>query len=659
MNAPLPREKELRARFDRTRMGASRLAGVRDTLLKRKSDLETSVSQAKGRLTLGEGVGSVIEALQSRSHERSVGSFERLLSAIVRDVLPGKGNVKLDLGIERGSASLDVLIDNNGNVEDVLESNGGAVTNVISTGLRYAALSRTRNRRLPILDEADCWIKPERVPAYVGVVCKVSEAIGIQTLMISHHEEQVFRGRATVIRMTKDEQGLVSAHAELPLVADWTDEETPGIRSIELVNVGPHAHTTVPCYPGVNAFVGDNDLGKSTAIARSLRAVAYGESTDRMIRHGEEEARIVLRLEKGQRIEWSRQPKRNPVVLYKLFEGDELIKEGRPGTRNSAPDWVTDVLGVTSVDDLDIQVCNQKQPVFLLQEAASKRAKILSVGRESGHLAAFMGAYESLKRTDKELARNGEIELRALNYKAGCCEGIAPLVECVDALQPGIAEVEESTSRADRIRNLVSRADSACVFIARGERELAVLNAVPELPRLEDTASLGRLIQRFDLADARAKVKPQEWAQVTVPELAEVARIAAVLESLPRLERVARLAPAIPALPELAGLADVSGIDRLLATLPRLERIARLAGAVPELPEIPELDENKLKGLMRVGKQIVESQAALKAAQKDLAECEAALIASEAELTALKEELGGNCPLCGSVFPEKGLAHDH
>src|SRR5690606_12576908 len=179
-----------------------------------------------------------------------------------------------------------------------------------------------------------------------------------------------------------------------------------------LYNFRKHVNTVIPCFPGATAIVGDNNLGKSTAIVSALKAVAYGESDDSMIHHDAQEAQVIFHLEKGIRIEWVRSRKGARSVVYRVFEGSnpEPIHEGSPKSRNSAPDWIQDLMGVSRVDDLDIQVGNQKLPVFLLNESASRRAQILSLGRESGHLAALMKAYEDLKAQDGVTVKRGERE---------------------------------------------------------------------------------------------------------------------------------------------------------------------------------------------------------------------------------------------------------
>lgn len=612
----------LRGRFDKAVLAHSRLTGQREAAERRAAELCDEVSLAKARLSLAEEIQHVLKTLQARAHERSLGAFEKLLTAIVRDVLKEKGDVRLMLSMRGNAPALDVRIDNAGNLEDALEGNGGAVANVLSAGLRFAALSRTGNRRLMVLDEPDCWITPERVPAFVGVIADVSRAIAVQTFFISHHDSSYFDGRVNLVRFSRDAAGRVRAEALAPTMAQWEDDEQEGIRSIELVNFRAHEHTVVPCFPGATAFIGDNDLGKSTAIVASFRAVAYGESDDTMVRHGADEARIVLRLERNRRVVWTRNPRRNPVVLYQLFEGDTLVAEGRPSTRNSAPDWVTDELGIARVDDLDVQLGNQKSPVFLLDQSSSRRAQILSVGRESGHLAALMARYDDIRRADRDRVRNGEIELKRVNYAVNCAKKLDETSALLATARPALVALESVAERRARLVALATRLQVALDATQRYEHEVAALQHLPDVPELVPTASLERLVARLQTNQQRAALNPV-WHAPSVPDLFEADRLRVLSE-------------------------------RLAASTRRVAVLQRLPEGVPTMPTLHELE-----GLRRCGERVARARQSCLAHEAAFKETQRALAQAHDELEALKQQLGGHCPLCGSTLPEEGVEHVH
>jgi len=640
---------EPRAWVERLRVTHARLSGLREAAVRREAELIVRVGQAKGRLLLADEVNATLEGLQQRAHQRAVGAFERLLSAILTDVLPGKGAVRLELGTERGAPALDVQIDNAGAREDALEGSGGAVTNVLSAGLRFAALSRTSNRKLMVLDEPDCWLKPERVPAFIRVLAEVAEKTGTQTILISHHEPSLFEGLVSIVRLTSGAGGVPQTQVVEPRGPAWPDDETPGIRSIRLVNFRAHADTTLPLFPGVTALIGDNDLGKSTLAVAALRAVAYGEADDTLIRHGATEARVIVQLERGRRIEWVRRARGNPRITYALYEHDQLLHEGRPSGRGQVPAWITEALGIARVDELDIQLGSQKAPVFLLNESASTRARLLSVGRESGRLHALIEAYGELKRRDREQVRDGEAEIAALRRRIEASAALPALRERLDELAKSAQDIESLASRLESLGRLLARLDTLEKRRARLEREAEILSRLPTaLPTLADTQPLARLIRTCEQTARIARLR-RPFTAVSLPELSETGRLAQLIANIERTTRIARLRREFTTvtLPELADNRRLVEIGQRIA---KLARRRALAQKVPSLPGLPNVID--LAGLSRQIEQIESRQHAVMQlrAAADAATKEAET--AHEELAELIEAMGGQCPVCGGELKQ-------
>ncbi len=610
----------LRQRLHQLSVRAAQLEGARKADTSRNEQLLRDVGLAKGRNGLGEEISRIFDALQKRSHERSVGAFERLLSAILNDVLPDEGLVRLIPQFKSNTTWLDIALEKNGALEDVVDGNGGAVTNVVCAGLRFAALSRTDNRRLMILDEPDCWLKPERVPAFVRVVSQVAAQTGTQTFFITHHDPSLFEGNVNLVRFTADENGKVHAQALNPLVAQWEDDAQPGVRAIELVNLRRHEHTFIPCFPGATAFIGDNNLGKSTAVVTSFKALAYGESDDTLIRHGCDEARITFYLENNRRIEWSRSRKRSPAVLYQLWNGDTMEAEGRPKSRNQAPEWVTDVLGVARVDDLDIQVGNQKSPVFLLNDSAPRRAQILSVGRESGHLKTLMKKYDEVKTSDREIVKQGELDLARLKVRLGYLAKIVGVPQQLEDLATQSESLLSHLEQRERLEKALAKIEASQQALTRLEAEGKVLLALPEMPVLVEETGVAKAADR--------------------------------IERLSRVMRVPEL-PVLPAAPELQELASVLTLGQRLSQSQKVLKVcAAIPAEVPAMPELAEMDK-----LAASTQRLFTQGQGVRTAEQELVKVNTEHEAVHRELEKLKEELGGECPLCGAAFPEEGVEH--
>jgi hypothetical protein len=615
----------LRKRLDDARILAARLHGMKEADERQLREWTEKVSAAKARRDLSEEVTRVFEAMQNRAHSRSVGTFERLLSAVLQDVLPDKGNIRFELSNSRNAPNLDIYVDNGGSLEDVLEGSGGAVTNVISAGLRFAALTRTKNRRLMVLDEPDCWIKPARVPNFIRVISDVANTTGTQTLLISHHDPAYFRGRVNLIELTRDEAGQVIATPLEPQVTKWESDAQPGIRSIQLINFRAHADTTLKLFPGVNALIGDNDLGKSTALVASLKAVGYNDSDDTVIRHGAKQAQVIIELENGRRLEWTRKAKGSPKVVYALYEAgnDKALEEGKAPGRGSVPDWVVRELGITEVDKLDIQVGSQKNPVFLLDQPPPVRAQLLSVGRESGHLTSIMDLWGEIKRKDNDTIKEGELRVTKLTYRLERLERLAGITAQADLLAQKFAEVEAVMLKKAALTRIVKVLTEEGQAVRQLSAELAILNQLPaEAPVLTDTTKLRALCQRIE--------RGLPFKNLALPELKV----------------------------EVPELKDTAMLKRLIARISLLSKFRPLFDIkLMAIPEVPVLqDQRHLTAYIH--RRVLLSEQIAKSEQENTTAI-ADLRREEAEEKALKARLGGVCPLCDHRFEEEEEGHVH
>ena len=601
---------------------AATLEGQRKADLSRKTELTTKVASAKARTALSEEIYRIFDALQNKAHERSVGAFERLLTALLSDVLPEEGKVKLLTEFKNNDTYLDILLEKQGCLEDVLEGNGGAVTNVLSMGLRFAALTRTKNRRLMLLDEPDCWVSVEKIPQFIKVVSEVSKQINTQTFFITHHEVTLFEGKANVIKFKKEPSGKISCEVLEPRVSSWKNDSEPGIRAIELINVRTHEHTLVPCFPGANAFIGANNLGKSTAIISSFKAVAYGESDDSLIAHGKSDATIYIHLENNMKLGWTRAKKKTPAVEYFLLdETGAEIKRGPQKGRNQAPDWVVDILGISRVDDMDIQIRNQKNPVFLLNDSAPKRAKILSVGKESSYLKDLSKLYDEIKVSDRETIKNGEAELSRIVFRLKFFEKLEASTEVCNQLVYQSKPLVEKISNIKKIEQSLEKLEKLENHLAHLTKQNLVLSGLKEnVPVIEDTEKLTKLVAAINKGLTYSKFSTP--AEVYQPELHD-------LTTLLQLGKKISL-----------GLKAVSQYEK-----------------IKEVPEVQAPVVEDVEPLLKQGLSISKSIKECDRLQKELDLLSAQELEQENSVKEIKETLK-ICPLCGSDFENKGN-HDH
>lgn len=155
---------------------------VRLTELQREIELEPKVEEAMNQLSqhLFNDVAQLLE--------------DKLTTAL-EEVLDQPLKFRAETRLRAGSATVRFWIERDGNVEDIVKGQGGSVANVLSVGLRLFALQRCdekHHRPFLVLDEPDAWLRPDVVPRLVKIIAEAGRELGIQTILISHHDLDLF-----------------------------------------------------------------------------------------------------------------------------------------------------------------------------------------------------------------------------------------------------------------------------------------------------------------------------------------------------------------------------------------------------------------------------------------------------------------------------------
>lgn len=399
----------------RRRFDALRARG--DAAALRYKTLSDEVGKAKARVDANESVQAVLVEMQRRGHARSVGVFEQLLTALLRDVFPEERTVHLDLYTERGLPALDLYIaKKEGELEDTETGTGGGVTNGLSTGLRFIALARSGRRPFIILDEPDCWMETKRVPAFARLIQQTATELGIQVLMISHHPDHLLSAIPYRLLLEKGPEALEIHWSPTSEIPQWQPDQE-GLREVVFENCLGHTKTHMPLAPGVTLLRGSNDEGKSSLVA-TLAMVLEGKSKDSMIQHHKPWARVTMDFGPDKVVRFQRKRTGSPKVSYEHIDpalGETAKPLRRSTDARGRPDWLLDVTGIGDVDDLNVQMGSQKQPVFLLNHTPTQRAKALAIGSESGYIQQML-AFDKQEVQDARLfIRQGEKELERLH----------------------------------------------------------------------------------------------------------------------------------------------------------------------------------------------------------------------------------------------------
>lgn len=600
---PDSRLKVVRSGFDKAR-------AHRDVLDNRLSVLEKEVGEAKFRLSLKDEVDDIMLGLQEHNHKRTVGMYEGLLTQILREVLNNRDKaISMELGTRAGKPTLDIMVKKGNDLEDVMTGSGGSVANIISAGLRFIALSRVDCRKFIVLDEADCWLSPDRVGQFSNVVAKMGEEMGVQSIMISHHDASTFYDAATTVAYLSRDPGTdevrVEHHKQSQVHVGPKD-----IALIELRDFMSHSHTKIKIGPGMTVIHGANDIGKS-AVVTALHAIAEASFKKDYVRHGAEAGFVRLTLGDGHIVELQRNVKGSPAMIYRLYEPDGKLAHESP-VKNEVPGWAESIIGIRLEQDLDIQLGNQKRPVFLLDEPDSKKTAILSVGGELSHLVAMQEKYKTWVSSDKVKVKSGEAEVARLRDAIKLIDdfmtsGVA-LRDADQAMADSLVLGRKEVVMGAMLTRLAASESAFTIACEFGGVRVDVGDC-----QIVDAGALDKMLSGLRRFSAGADARTPEL-DITSCELSDVGALARVIAALRVAQGKAAAGDGLQSPDKMLSAGEVKVVDdgRLLSLIERMKARASTGKAVAQAEVAIRLDMDTVN----------------------------------AGFDALIEKLGGVCPVC-------------
>ena len=179
---------EARRRLDR-------LQDRRDDRVKKSIDLNAKFQEIDRYLGIADNVSTALKSLSDRLFQQTLDVVQEKLTIALQEILEQPIQFRATADFKRGAAIVEFSVLRDGQEEDIMRGQGGSVANVLSVGLRMFALTALdpeRHRGFLVLDEQDCWLRPELVPRLVKMVHDAARALGFQVLMISHHDVALF-----------------------------------------------------------------------------------------------------------------------------------------------------------------------------------------------------------------------------------------------------------------------------------------------------------------------------------------------------------------------------------------------------------------------------------------------------------------------------------
>lgn len=188
------------------------LEAVRRQKIKEAAQLTDQIQETKQYIEISEDVTEALETLSAQLFEQQLVLIQEKLTIALQEVLEQPLKLKAVAEWKRNGASVEFQIERDGNLEDIIRGQGGSVANILSVGLRMFALmtlDESEHRRVLVLDEQDCWLRPDLVPRLVKIIHEAGQALGFQIIMISHHDPSMFERYADCIyQFTPSQEGV-------------------------------------------------------------------------------------------------------------------------------------------------------------------------------------------------------------------------------------------------------------------------------------------------------------------------------------------------------------------------------------------------------------------------------------------------------------------
>lgn len=509
----------------------SMLKGKRNLLLEQRQTLLSRYDNVTAAIDVAERAKPYFVALKDATDQGAVKLYSELLTSIVHDVMQDyEQKILLTTGVVRNKTTLDIKTVKHGEVESIDEGRGGSISNLISAGLRFISLYKSTNRRFIILDEPECWLAPDLIPRFVSVIERMSDLIGIQTVLISHHASDVISSdNSEVITIAYDKSdklhAIVNAKTTIaPKLSvsevkfDSAREETlealsagieVGIDYIRLNNIQSHSDTVVKLGKGLTVINGNNDIGKSV-IARSFAAMMTNDFKDQLIRHGEEAGFLEVMTEQGI-IKWSFKRKAKTSLYQFIVDGTIMHEED--AKKGELPTFLNDVMAMPLVNGINIHIADQRDPLFILHPSHSPadRAEMLNLGDSFKQLQIMMQLHDEQLRENRRALKATKEQVDELNDKLFYLSSL----DSINDLQNELSECEivdvtqydstirtiESASIADQYENVIAMMNELLIDYDSEDTHNALIQAL-ETEALLDSDTLLKLNELLTNLDA-------------------------------------------------------------------------------------------------------------------------------------------------------------
>lgn len=659
--------------WDKQKTDYAEKTGVFEEVGRSYADAEKRISIAKNRLQYKDEVAKLLEEFQQNAFSKSIGLYNDILNDNSRAVIEHADEIRLVPVMAHGNPGLKLITtDADGNELDLFKDAPGSVRNIAAILLRAIAVRVAGLRPFMSLDEPDHWISRVRTEKFFNQVGRdLCTTQKFQILVISHHPATIFedldaRIISVIAKGKKTSDTLVVNKGD-----DWVDEKQVGIRYIMLKNVAQFKNTFIPLSPGLNVMMGDNGIGKSR-ITRALRAILLGDedASDSIIRHGETSCEITLGIENERKLVWSRDKKRNPKMHWALYDkdGDICIHNGEECSGSDSrlpPQWVFDIMNIKKVHDMDLQLVEQHDSLFILNKKPSERAKILNIGSENNLPASMIQNHKKQVSEDRQTIKELGKELSAMEDRLKILEVVRDIAPNMDEVNNLLDTVSLNIKDLTDVDTLGHNIFYGKKLVRKLTVENDVLKHIPEVcdfdKDMKDIATLEKMVASIEKKKSTISLCEKNLDVLKhIPDVdsLEFPSVGVIVKLIQSIEKNTRaidyyqkeriILNDIPDVPDsLSSTVKIgefiSKIANKQSVINRLNKENDVLSSVYEIDAPEELP--KIKNIDNLINRMQKSKELLKAKEQEAKEIDAQL--SELYIEIGKLTVDG-CPLCGS-----------
>ena len=396
------------------------------------------------------------------------------------------------------------------------------------------------------------------------------------------------------------------------------------LRKIHVRNFQSHPDTVVNLSPGINAFIGASDQGKSAVLRSLLWAIDNRPSGDAIVSDWiiEKDGTISASGECSVTVESEAGELRR--IKTKKRNGYDVNGSKLDAIRTGVPEEVSSFFGLESVN-----IQRQLEPPFLLSESGGARARFFNQLIRLEEIDRYLSTAESLRRATNSAIAPLVQKITGTENSIEALAGVPDVRTQLSGLELLEADLVEAEARKARITALAGK--------LRDER--ASLRRFAELPTLEDSLQL----LETDAAEQRRISARYNWISTHVTHLRETR------ETLLRLPLVEGF-DTVLAEQETDSQAFRRSSERL-GTLRRIRvelGAARTAAALPD-PSPAEAQLNSLTRIQETLAGLVAKRTGITTILADITTKKRVPPYIDKEIETLENQLPDTCPLCGAT----------